>query len=173
MKQNNGFLWVDDTLPGTIAFSVYFSRMVGQASGMSNKALGGAIGGRETILLVEDDLALREAMREYLTCLGYRVLWAGDGEDALATAQSVQHIDAVITDLRMPKMGGDQLVERLIVTLPALKFMFVSGNFDREFLDRYAAEERTAMLSKPFQMRDLGWTLRKLLDKNSDARRSG
>lgn len=80
------------------------------------------------------------------------------------TAQSVPRIDALITDLRMPKMGGEELAEKLSLAVPGLKIMFVSGNIDREFVHRLPREPLPTLLSKPFELRALGSTLRNLLD---------
>ena len=164
VKQNHGFVWVDANSAEGASLSVYFPTMIGHALAEPEPEQGGGRGGSETILLAEDDPALREATREYLKCIGYRVLPAGNGEEALQAAQSAGRIDAVIADLRMPKMGGKELAEKMVLTVPEIKVMFVSGNIDRELIQRPPGEEGPALLSKPFEMRVLASTLRDLLD---------
>jgi two-component system, cell cycle sensor histidine kinase and response regulator CckA len=164
VKQNNGFFFRQDNSPESTVFSIYFPRANRHARSMPEAPRGAALGGKETVLLVEDDPALREAMREYLKSLGYRVLRAGDGAAALEIARSGEPIDALVTDLRMPKMDGHELANELTAEKTALKVMFVSGNFDREFIDAQNEKGRSAMLSKPFEMRALAGILRDLLD---------
>jgi two-component system, cell cycle sensor histidine kinase and response regulator CckA len=168
IKQNNAFLWVADSEQGKM-LSLYFPRMYGNIPAILEQKPSSNLGGNETILLVEDDPSLREATREYLKCLGYRVLRAGDGEEALQTAQSAGHIDALIADLRMPKMGGKELAEKLSVVMPALRIMFVSGNIDTELIQRDDERRGPALLPKPFEMRGLARMLRDLLDAKTAA----
>jgi two-component system, cell cycle sensor histidine kinase and response regulator CckA len=168
IKQNNAFLWVEDSQRGK-TLRVYFPRIAGNSPALLEQEPSRNLGGNETILLVEDDPALREATREYLKCLGYRVLRAGDGQEALQTAESAGHIDALITDLRMPKMGGKELAEKLLLAMPAIKIMFVSGNIDRELIQRDAEKRGLALLPKPFAMRGLAKMLRDLLDAKPTA----
>jgi two-component system cell cycle sensor histidine kinase/response regulator CckA len=171
IKQNNAFLWVADSEQGKM-LSLYFPRVAGHSPAILEQEPSCNLGGSETILLVEDDPTLREATREYLKCLGYRVLRAGDGEEALQTVQSAGHIDALIADLRMPKMGGKELAEKLSVVMPALKIMFVSGNIDTELIQRDAESRGPALLPKPFAMRGLARMLRDLLDARTTATRT-
>jgi PAS domain S-box-containing protein len=163
VKQNNGYLWAESSA-GDTTFRVYFHRMASEPLAMPLPETSGKLGGNETILLVEDDPTLREATREYLKSLGYRVLRAGNGEEALAAAKSVEHIDALVADLRMPKMGGKELAEKLAVERPGIKIMFVSGNIDRELIQAEAEQSGPALLSKPFELRVLASTLRTLLE---------
>jgi PAS domain S-box-containing protein len=170
VKQNNGFMWVDRNSAGDTTLSVYFPSMAGHVLAEPEKEHG-ARGGSETILVAEDDPGVREATREYLKCIGYRVLAVSNGEDALQSAQSAGRIDALITDLRMPKMGGKELAERLSAALPEIKVMFVSGYIDREFIHQTREGRGPALLSKPFEMRALAKTLRDLLDGKESASR--
>lgn len=161
--QNNGLLWVDDLAEST-SLSVYYPATTERTLGMRNQDTGKQLGGTETVLVVEDDPALREATSEYLRGLGYRVLRAGNGEEALQTAASVAHVDALVADLRMPKMGGEELAERISVARPGIRIMFVSGNIDSEFVNRRSTQRTPALLPKPFELRVLASMLRDLLD---------
>jgi two-component system cell cycle sensor histidine kinase/response regulator CckA len=171
VRQNNGFLWVaGDSAEGMI-FSVYFHRMEGYPLATPRQEASVKLGGNETILLVDDDPTLREAAREYLKSLGYHVLPAGNGEEALTTVASLARLDAVIADLRMPKMGGEELAEKLSARMPGIKVIFMSGNIDRNLLHSEGEPAGTALLFKPFQLRTLVSMLRDLLD-GKNARRN-
>ena len=170
VRQNNGFLWVAGDSEEGMIFSVYFHRTEGYPLAMPREEASVKLGGSETILLVDDDPALREAAREYLKSLGYHVLPAGNGEEALTTVASLAHLDAVIADLRMPKMGGEELAEKLSARMPGIKVIFMSGNIDRNPLRPEGEPAGTALLSKPFQLRALVSMLRDLLDRKNASR---
>jgi two-component system, cell cycle sensor histidine kinase and response regulator CckA len=165
LQQNNAFLWVADSAHGR-TMSVYFPQA---AAVVLAQLHDDNLQGSETILLVDDDPMLREATREYLKCLGYRVLHAGDGEEALRVMQSAEHIDALVADLKMPRMGGRELAEKLTAAMPALKVMFVSGNIDSELIRQKTETGSPALLAKPFAMRGLARMLRDLLEGKTAA----
>jgi hypothetical protein len=103
-----------------------------------------------TILLVEDERALREIVKRQLTRHGYRVISAGDGVEALEVAMG-EKVDLVITDVIMPKMKGNELVMELAAICPDAKVIFMSGYtpFDLDQADM------TTLLHKPFSEADL------------------
>ena len=105
----------------------------------------------ETILLVEDEAAVRTLARRVLTQKGYRVLEAADGAIALRIAAShVGEIDLVLTDVAMPNLGGRGMVEELRELSPGMRVLFMSGYPKEEvFPDRIAAEA-APYLQKPF-----------------------
>ncbi len=104
-----------------------------------------------TILLVEDEAAVRNAARRMLERRGYTVLEARHGADALLVWRDKQAtIDAVVTDLRMPEMGGRELVQQLRAEQPALPVVYMSGYSEQSVPDADAV--RTAFLEKPFTM---------------------
>ena len=125
----------------------------------------------ECILVVEDDDDVRAHSTGILRELGYTVLEAGDGEEGLRAAREFHgRIDALLTDLVMPRMGGADLARVLSVERPNLRVLFASG---------YAAELRrqepgpgfeTAFLGKPFEPTDVTRSLRELLDRRPQAR---
>ena len=163
VKESNGFLWIGGDGRESATFSIYFAPVVGPTLTGPESSLE-RLRGSETILLVEDDPGMRETTREYLEYLGYRVLQAGNGEEALKAAQSAGWIDVLIADLRMPKMGGEELAKKMSLAMPGIKVMFVSGNIDRAFIHRLPGQRGIAVLSKPFEMRALAAALRDLLD---------
>jgi len=117
----------------------------------------------ETVLVVEDDAGLRETTAALVEDLGYRVLTATDGVDALAVAARHEGgLDLLLTDIVMPRMDGVELVRRLRADRPGLKALFVSGHPD-------PAGERGApgpqpLLLKPFSRESLAGRLRELLE---------
>jgi two-component system cell cycle sensor histidine kinase/response regulator CckA len=83
-----------------------------------------------TILLVDDDASIREIERRYLELAGYHVMQASGGLDAMALIQGGLPVELLITDLRMPEMGGEEMVSRLRATHPNLKVLFVTGSIE-------------------------------------------
>src|SRR5207248_46715 len=128
VKQSGGFVWVYSE-PGLGAtFKIYLPTVEQQADEIPvPKTAAQSIGGRETVLLVEDEAALRQPAREFLASKGYTVIEATDGDDALRIAQNhTGQIDLMITDVIMPHMGGAQLAETLAEKRPQMKVLFVS-----------------------------------------------
>jgi len=108
------------------------------------------IGGK-TILLVEDEKALRSLSRRILNEAGYRVLEAADGAKALrVAADEVGEIDLVLTDVEMPTLGGRGMVAELNELSPGIRVLFMSGYTDNEILRRGITGAETHFLQKPF-----------------------
>jgi two-component system, cell cycle sensor histidine kinase and response regulator CckA len=105
----------------------------------------------ETILLVEDEEAVRSLAKRLLSRKGYRVLEASDGAVALRLAAGhVGEIDLVLTDVAMPNLGGRGMVEELRELSPDLRVLFMSGHPKDEVFPDKAAANRTPYLQKPF-----------------------
>jgi DNA-binding response OmpR family regulator len=118
--------------------------------------------GDETILLVEDEELLCHVVVDMLTCLGYRVLGATSGKQAIALAQ--QHsgkIDVLITDVLIPDLAGPQLADSLRSSRPELKVIFVSGDAEASRLVGLG----DATLQKPFTIKMLAAKLREVLER--------
>ena len=121
--------------------------------------------GSETILLVEDQPAIREVMSAYLKRLGYSVLAAPDGEAALGIAAVQQKsIDLVVTDLLMPNMGGRELAARMAQLHPETKVLFMSGYPDQEVQGEEGLTEEVEIMEKPFSLTSLAAKARSVLD---------
>ncbi len=121
--------------------------------------------GQETILVVEDDPAVRALAATVLRQLGYAVLEAPDGANALRLVQdgSTPGIDLVLTDVVMPQMGGKDLAERLRKLHPNLKVLFMSGYADGAIAHGGLLDPGTAFLQKPFIRSDLAQKVRETL----------
>jgi CheY-like chemotaxis protein len=120
--------------------------------------------GAETVLLVEDEVAVRDVARRVLTGLGYTVLEARHGADALTLSRAhVGPIHALVTDVVMPEMGGRQLATHIRKQRPGLPILYVSGYTDDELLRRGILESGTELLRKPFQPLELARAVRRLV----------
>jgi two-component system, cell cycle sensor histidine kinase and response regulator CckA len=115
-----------------------------------------------TVLVVEDEEVVRSLVVQVLEGEGYRALVARDGEDALELAEH-NHVDVLLTDLTMPKLGGRELAETLRATHPELKVVYMSGYAEGGILSDGVLPPATAFLSKPFTFAELAEKVRGLL----------
>jgi PAS domain S-box-containing protein len=115
------------------------------------------------ILLVEDQPELCEASADFLRSVGYSVICASSGAEALERAQNADRIDLVISDVVMPKMNGREMVERLLEFRPATRVLFISGYADDVILRAGIWSEGTPFLQKPFSLDQLGRKVHELL----------
>jgi DNA-binding NtrC family response regulator len=118
----------------------------------------------ETILLVEDEAAVRALAKRILTQNGYRVLEASDGAIALRIAAShVGEIDLVLTDVAMPNLGGRGMVEELHEHSPGLRVLFMSGYPKEEVFPGKGSTDQAPYLQKPFTSETLSTEVRAAL----------
>ena len=116
--------------------------------------------GHETVLLAEDEAGIRAMTRTYLEGLGYRVLEAANGADAITLSQEYRGaIDLVVTDVMMPGVRGDAVVKAIRQDRPGIQAILISGFADGTTIDR-----SLEVLEKPFEFPDLGHRIRALLD---------
>jgi PAS domain S-box-containing protein len=121
--------------------------------------------GTETILLAEDDGAVRRLATRTLTDLGYHVLVAENGEKAIQLARSYsEHIHAVVADVVMPGMSGPTLVARLETSRPDIRVLYISGHTDEQMVEHGVFEEGVRFLRKPFAPEEIARALREVLD---------
>jgi PAS domain S-box-containing protein len=165
VKQSEGFVWVYSEPGMGTTFKIYLPH-VDQTSGEQvARAPAEARGGAETILLVEDSLAVRTIARQILTRGGYRVLEAENGEKAIAVVLNHEGpIHLVLTDLVMPDMGGRSLVERLAELRPTMRVVFMSGYTDDVVMQRGALRRGAVFIQKPFAPDALSRKVREALD---------
>jgi CheY-like chemotaxis protein len=122
--------------------------------------------GTETILLVEDQPAVRKLMRNLLSSLGYQVLEAGDGNAALALVQQAREpFQMMLTDLVMPGMNGLELAARLIALRPGIRVLYISGYADRMPEVAGAPNYQENSIAKPFLAAELAAKVREVLDR--------
>src|SRR5437868_7387021 len=129
VKQSEGHIWVYSEQGSGTVFKIYLPCAVkGRPAQLANSRPEAVAAGTETLLLVEDEPAVRRASAEFLRMQGYKILEANDGLDALSVAK--QHpaaIDLLVTDVVMPNMSGGELAKELARRIPKMKFLFVSG----------------------------------------------
>jgi CheY-like chemotaxis protein len=149
-------------------FTVYLPRLA-ESAGVSGEPVPdkSVPRGSETILLVEDEDRVRALVEKRLRELGYRVLVATDGVDALAVQLRHQGpIQLVISDVVMPRMGGPELVRRLISLMPDLRVLFVSGYTAEALSPAELHGVQPGFLQKPFSADALAFKVREVLDRS-------
>jgi signal transduction histidine kinase/ActR/RegA family two-component response regulator len=133
VKQSDGFIWVE-TAPGAgTRFELYLPRVEETIKPAQAEKIAPALArANETVLLAEDEGAVRDLACEFLTEAGYRVFVAHDGERALKIAEKLNEpIHLLVTDVVMPKMRGPELAERLKRVRPDMKVVYMSGYLDQ------------------------------------------
>jgi PAS domain S-box-containing protein len=125
--------------------------------------------GTETILLVEDDPALREMAATLLTRLGYAVLTAANGVEALSLKQQrgAGHVDLLFTDVVMPHMSGKELADRVRVLYPHTRILFTSAYTENSIVHQGVLDPGVALLQKPFTPGALARKVREVLDRDN------
>jgi two-component system, cell cycle sensor histidine kinase and response regulator CckA len=168
VKQSGGFVVVDSEPDRGSRFGLYFPALPKSASVPATMSAGNLLaGGAETILLVEDEDAVRRTIRAALRRAGYTVLEARGGPQALRIAVGdAASIDLVITDVIMPVMSGPELVERLARQRPGLKVLYLSGYTDDAVVRHGVLQAEVSFLQKPFNMTALATKVRQILDES-------
>jgi two-component system cell cycle sensor histidine kinase/response regulator CckA len=171
VKQSGGWILCDSEFGKGTTFCVLLPEAVGDLSKESVAPQNSAAAkGTGTILLAEDEDAVRELLATALSDLGYRVLAASNGEEALKIAgQSMQDIVLLITDTVMPRMGGEALAQSLREHKPDLKVLLISGYTESITEEVQPADQKTLLLQKPFSTALLNKTIKQLLNGVSDA----
>ncbi len=167
VKQNGGDIWVYSEPEYGSAFKIYLPQVTAVAAAATklSTAPGSAPGGSETILLVEDDGAVRRLARLSLERRGYKVLEAENPKEALRVAtQFVGQIDLLLSDVMMPESEGPPLFQRLTKVRPGLRVMYMSGYADEAVVRHGIVVEGTAFLQKPFTPLALTQKVRDVLD---------
>ncbi len=164
VQQAGGNVWVYSEIGTGTTFKVYLPRVEAVARTILPAVPALAQGGTETVLLVEDQDAVRELLVTTLSRVGYHVIEASNGEEALASAAAHPgRITALITDVVMPKLSGPDLHRRLAASRPGLRVVFMSG-YAEDHVRPFAVEAGATFLEKPFSPAHLTRTLRSLID---------
>jgi nitrogen-specific signal transduction histidine kinase/ActR/RegA family two-component response regulator len=167
VKQSNGHITVTSALRQGTSFKVYLPVVEEvMASAKSHSGLKPTLNGKETILLAEDEPALRALARHILQMHGYTVLEAGQSDKALRIAEEHRgRIHLLVTDVVMPVMSGRQLAERLVAVRPGLRVLYLSGYTDDAVVRHGVLQAETAFLQKPFTPSSLAAKVREVLDQ--------
>ena len=164
VKQSGGYVIVQSEKARGSSFHIYLPQAQGVAEKLTAPVTDAALGGTETILLVEDEESVRQLVRDTLVSKGYKVLEAESGEGGLGAAASHQgDINLVITDVVMPGMGGRELVKQLVNRCPGIKILYLSGYTEDAINSDGTIESGTAFLQKPFSLQHLARKVREVL----------
>jgi PAS domain S-box-containing protein len=166
VKQSGGYVWVYSEVGKGSTFKVYLPRVDRPPdAAVPRLAAMPAPGGKETILLVEDETPLRALVAEILRSKGYHVLEAENGENALGLAKEHRgptHL--LLTDVVMPGMSGRELAEKLSQFLPNAKILYMSGYTDDSIVRHGVLATGTAFIQKPFSPDSIARKVREMLD---------
>ncbi len=164
IQQSQGYITVSSEVRHGTTFTIYLPAATPDATD-AQIVTPARPESRETILLVEDDTAVRGLARRTLIAQGHRVLDANHGLDALRVAAEYDgEIHLLLTDVVMPQMGGRALAETLRQSRPSTRVLFMSGYPDDEVLRRGVQQDRVAFLEKPYTQAKLSAKVREVLD---------
>jgi len=168
VKQSGGYIYVDSQWGRGATFRVYLPEAEEAAPTTTAEPpseLPEFPAGTETVLVVEDEDAVRHLVRRFLQMSGYTVLHAPNGEEAVSVARKHDGpIHLLVTDVAMPGMNGRQLGDVLTRARPGLRILFMSGYTDEAVLREGKLEPGTAFLQKPFNPASLVRKVRDVLD---------
>ena len=163
ITQSGGHISVASTPGQGTSFIAHLPRVEDPVAAGEPPPAAATLHGSETVLVVEDEDAVRALLRESLDAYGYTTLEASGGPMALEVAATLTTgIDLLVTDLVMPHMNGRELAERVVAACPGLKVLFVTGYADETFTAPAAVQ--SMLLRKPFTGREFARTVRELLD---------
>ncbi|HEY86097.1 MAG TPA: response regulator [Chloroflexi bacterium] len=168
IKQSNGHISVYSEVGEGTTFKIYLPRVKQAGERESTQKLAADIpGGNETILLAEDEAIVRDPSARILRDMGYTVLEAENGADALQILQAQNNptLNLLISDVIMPKMGGVELAKELQALQPTLKILYISGHTDSAIFRYGMPGKGSSFLQKPFSAGALARKVRDLLDE--------
>ena len=179
VKQTGGFVFVDSTPGAGTSFEIYLPRPQageGAAAGRADSAEPAVpkdLTGTGTVMLVEDDDAVRMFGARALRNKGYRVIEAKSGETALELIdETAEKINLLITDVVMPQMDGPALIREVRRIDPAIKVIFISGYTEDSFRQRLDNDSEIHFLAKPFSLKQLAIKVKDVLGENAMAPRT-
>jgi len=172
VKQHGGNVWVYSEPGQGTAFKIYFPRVeTGAPKTEPHRPAAPELRGSETILVVEDENAVRSLMVRMLRSMGYWVLEASRADEALMVC--LRHkgpVHLLLTDVVMPQKSGRDLIDQLRPLRPDIKVLFTSG-YTEEALHRKVLERDAAFIPKPFTEETLARKVRDVLDEGKEAKR--
>jgi PAS domain S-box-containing protein len=169
VKQSGGFMRVSSELGHGTTFEILLPRIDERVQAIAQDPSSRATWrGSETILLVEDDEALRELILDSLSARGYAVLEAANGSEALQIArQRSGKIDLLLTDVVMPGMSGPQVADGIVAPYPHVKVLYMSGYPEFAAGREELLRQGRRLLQKPYTLRNLAHAVRETLETNS------
>jgi two-component system, cell cycle sensor histidine kinase and response regulator CckA len=169
VKQSGGNIWVYSEVDKGTVFKIYLPRVEEAVQEYKRyREVEEPVYGNEVILLAEDDLRVRNLLREALEGYGYRVLEAEDGSAALSVSERYEGpIHLLLTDVVMPKISGRELADRIVESRSEIKVLYMSGYTDESIVHHGVLDAGTPFIQKPFEPVALARKIRKLLDKEA------
>jgi CheY-like chemotaxis protein len=168
VEQNRGFISASSRLGGGTTVQIFLPRASRQTEAAALTPAKQRVGGRETLLVVEDEPMLLKVTQAILQRLGYTVLAASTPSQAIRFVEEHgETVRLVVSDVVMPEMNGPDLVTRLIGIAPHLRCLFVSGYFTSALLPDGVVKSGAQFLQKPFAADDLAAKVRGLLGVES------
>ncbi len=166
IKQSGGNIWVYSEVGQGTTFKVYLPLVTEAAEARHRVDTAKPLRGWETILLIEDEEAVRVLVKRALESYGYQVLAAASISEAMRLGQEYAGpIQLLLTDVVMPEMSAPLLVERLTAFRPEMKVLYMSGYTDNAIVHRGVLDPGTALLQKPFSPETLARKVREVLDE--------
>lgn len=167
IQQHGGYIKVDSEPDKGTVFRIYLPLLEETASTLRKPQPDAAVhGGNETILVAEDEASLRKLTKIVLEAVGYSVITAEDGEDAIAKfMENKDRIALAVLDIIMPKKGGKEVSEVMRVEKPGIRILFASGYTRGTIKTRGVMESGFDFIQKPVASTDLLRTVREILDR--------
>jgi CheY-like chemotaxis protein len=167
VKERRGFLRVSSRPGLGTTFRIYFPALGAEIIQPSQPVSTSVATWTKTILIVEDDVAVRNSAAEFLKMEGFKVLQASNGPEALQiVSETRSHVDLLVTDIVMSGMNGNEVAVELLKAHPRLRILYMSGDADRAAKAQSgSAEGVRAVLQKPFRLNKLNDKVRELLNR--------
>jgi len=164
VKQSGGHIKIYSEVGEGTTVKLYLPRSAEKEDELLTRVTGRVVGGEETILVAEDDEAVRQTVVETLSQLCYRVLQAPDASAALAILESGVQVDLLFTDVVMPgRLKAAELSRKAVQRLPDLKVLFTSGYTENSIVHGGRLDSGVELLSKPYTREALAGRIRDLL----------
>jgi PAS domain S-box-containing protein len=168
VKQHDGHITVHSEKGQGTTFKIYFPMVNREADGINVQKQSKLMRGTETVLVVDDEPSIRKLLIQTMQPLGYKLLDASSGEDALKVSDEYPGaIDLLITDVVMPGMNGMQLAETLKHRQPGMSVIFMSGYTDRAIVQKNILDRNLILIQKPITPSVVAAKVREVLDKKN------
>lgn len=170
VKQSGGHIEIDSEPGKGCAVTLFLPRTTEAVVEKTAQKAAAAVGGHETILVVDDEIAIQENVADILTNLGYKVMRASSADEAAIVLRQHRDIDLLFTDVIMPgTMSSPQLADLARQLHPGIKVLFTSGYSEDEVIQDGKLKQGVSLLSKPYADNDLAQAIRKALNATEQA----